>query len=119
MADPLDTARDRIRTWAAGQPDIARVYLFGSRIRGCCKDGGPVRDDSDLDVAVELTAADEEAAYQRWWDVEDSWRDQLQSLLSWPLHLQWYHPTGTPTVCRHVADCHEVIYLAARAQAPE
>ena len=38
---------------ALGKPEIAHLFFFGSRVRGITRYGGPVRPDSDLDIAIE------------------------------------------------------------------
>ena len=54
---------------AAQEPAVLEVYLFGSRVRGRNKDGGPVRDDSDLDIGMrtDLPPLDEPAERQAHW----------------------------------------------------
>jgi predicted nucleotidyltransferase len=96
-----------------------RVYIYGSRVRGCTKDGDPVRPDSDLDVAIELAGEDEEDAFQQFMDVSTEMKQQLKQLLQWPLDLDWYHPTGSPNVYRYVNQCGEVVYPLPRDITPK
>ena len=63
----MERARRNIRAWARWQPEIARVYLFGFRIRGHCKDGSLVRPDSDLNIAVELKIDEPHRHLQHGW----------------------------------------------------
>jgi predicted nucleotidyltransferase len=56
---PLAELAAIVAEWASREPEIARVFLFASRVRGRTKDCGPVRpgfgpESSDLDVAIEL-----------------------------------------------------------------
>jgi predicted nucleotidyltransferase len=106
-------ARIVIWRWAARHPEIVRVYLFGSRIRGRSKLGASVAKHSDLDVAVEFRELDEQLGFQLWMDVAEPWRRELEPRIPWSVDLEWYHSTGTPRVCRHVADCHKVVYPCA------
>lgn len=77
----------RLRSWAAKQPEIGRLYVFGSRVRGIDKDGGPVRPDSDLDIAIELTAAVENPT-SFWMHDIAPWREELGRLIPYRLHLE-------------------------------
>lgn len=64
-----------LRAWAVAIPQIARVYVFGSRARG------DHRADSDLDLAVELdlTAIPPGSTAAGEWTWESaSWREGLE-----------------------------------------
>jgi hypothetical protein len=67
-------------------------------------------------VVVELKDPDGERGFRRWVDVVDAWHAELKPRLSWPVDLQWYHVTETPHVCRHVAECCEVVYPPRQRQ---
>jgi len=40
--------------WAQHEPLVLEIWAFGSRVRGQTKVGGPVRPDSDFDIAIRL-----------------------------------------------------------------
>ena len=80
MKHIADSIIPALKTWAAQQPTIERVHLFGSRVRGVTKEGSRVRADSDLDIAIELSSAVENTI-QAWIDHADQWRDELEHLL--------------------------------------
>ncbi|HVO02011.1 MAG TPA: nucleotidyltransferase domain-containing protein, partial [Candidatus Cybelea sp.] len=52
MSAELEGAKTAIVAWATGHPEILKISLFGSRIRGTDKHGCPVRRNSDLDIAI-------------------------------------------------------------------
>lgn len=79
---------DVIATWAARQPAIARVALYGSRITGRSHSTGrPCQPGSDLDVAIEVVATlnesggEEGDALGNWICFRERWGEQLQPLL--------------------------------------
>lgn len=100
--DDLAAVIQVLRHWAAAEPLVARVFVFGSRVAGTPGPG------SDIDVAVELdaTASDEEADL-RWIDHAAGWRSELESRLPWELDLEWYDPGGsTPTISKGLENGH-------------
>ena len=75
-----DDDRDTIAKWAKANPEILRVWLFGSRARG---DNDP---GSDIDIAVETvgdTPGERLASF-----MFAEWRDGPK--LSRPVHMQIY-----------------------------
>jgi predicted nucleotidyltransferase len=45
--------------WAQRNPEVHEVWLYGSRVTGRSRKGGPCRPDSDLDVALVISGDDE------------------------------------------------------------
>jgi predicted nucleotidyltransferase len=90
------------------------VHVFGSRVRGCTKDGGVLRPgfnpgSSDLDVAVELTDS-ERQALERQIGLAHRWRPELQKRLPVRLQLEVLDQNETPYVAEAVAECSRLIY---------
>lgn len=52
-----DTWLEHIRTWAASEPYVARVWLFGSRVTGVRRPKNAALGESDLDIAYQLAGA--------------------------------------------------------------
>jgi predicted nucleotidyltransferase len=77
----LSAAARSIVAWAASEPLVDGVYLFGSRVRGSA------RDDSDLDVAVAVAHPDDDMPYKRFEIHEDCWREALCMLTGFDVHL--------------------------------
>ena len=81
-----------VRLWAAAEPLVRRVYLFGSRARG---DNGP---DSDIDLAVVCRmeprvlaqcCGDRFTARGLFWEVYGpGWRVELGRLFPVRVHLE-------------------------------
>jgi predicted nucleotidyltransferase len=82
---PADVVRT-LRAWAAAQQEIMRVHVFGSRVRGVSKRGNPVRSDSDLDIAIELSPDVPNPAVH-WIENSDYWRATLAMILPYPVDL--------------------------------
>jgi hypothetical protein len=113
MADQLEAVAHAIAQWARAYPRIRRVYLYGSRIRGANKDGGP---DSDLDIAIELDTEDGQEILMYWYDHSTIWRNELRALVAaiapWPVQLEYYHSTNFRKVFAYVNECNVVVYEA-------
>jgi predicted nucleotidyltransferase len=86
---PIAQIQALLSTWAAKTPLVKRLWLFGSRVRG------EQREDSDVDVAIELdmTAVkgiDESAGMATWAFDTMTWKPELELLLSMVVDLQHY-----------------------------
>ena len=74
-------------------PPVAQVHFFGSRVRGDCQL------DSDIDVAVTMTAGNADSAFADFSFSKDVWMCHLSKLLSpWKVDLEWNHPGVTHTI---------------------
>jgi len=81
LLDP-DMAHDAalLTRWAMVTPEVARIWFFGSRVRGTHEP------DSDLDVAVEQDGSEYSGVNQ------EAWRELLSPLTRLPLDLWTYRP---------------------------
>lgn len=86
-----------IRAWAAKNPIIVSVHLFGSRVKGTA------RPDSDLDVAIDVGL--DEGALQTWIIQKGDWERDLRALTGLLVNVDLYHPTIAPHVYGYVAEC--------------
>ncbi|MEO8461462.1 MAG: nucleotidyltransferase domain-containing protein [Dokdonella sp.] len=102
----LDELGEIVRNWAAAQPRVSAAYLFGSRVKGTH------RQDSDIDVAVELfTPKGNPGGFCDWADLADELRASLGSLLSVALDLtQYENPNETPTVHQALVAASMLVY---------
>ncbi len=100
---------DSLVQWASGKPRIRRVTLFGNRVKGT------YREDSDLDIAVELEPGDDSnATLAVWMHFSDMWKKELESFLPFPVDLQWRDVDGTTTyIDKGLSDACEPIYEKA------
>jgi predicted nucleotidyltransferase len=71
--------------WAERHPEIARVYLYGSRARGDHHTG------SDIDLGIEMDAPNADKAYSMWSNFNDDFKEAPDLYLSAKLHLEWYN----------------------------
>lgn len=83
-----------VAKWAASQPRVIRAYLYGSRVRGSH------REDSDLDVAIEIEPLPgDSSAFATWISEASDLRQSLAPLLPVPVDLEWYGSDHeTPTI---------------------
>ena len=115
---PLDDLIVIVARWAKEQPEIARVLLFGSRVRGRTKDGEALRPGygpgcSDLDVAVELIDDPSRQALERRVNVLHRWRPALQATLPVRAQLEVLDHENE-YVSAAVAECSQQIYRRNR-----
>ena len=89
VPEALTGAAGAISTWAAGEPLIDGVYLFGSRIRGPVRH--PLREDSDLDIAVRLGSHPEDQLSDFIVNAE-RWRRTLAAITGLRIGLVHAHP---------------------------
>jgi len=86
-----------VAAWAVKHPLVGKAWVFGSRARG------EERDDSDIDIAIELDlseaeGADESGGMATWMFECGSWRSELGSLLPLPIDLQQFMGAKTPII---------------------
>ncbi|MFP5076594.1 nucleotidyltransferase domain-containing protein [Rhizobium sp. YIM 134829] len=86
-----------IHEWAAQNPLVVAVHLFGSRIRG------NARPDSDLDVAVDLGFGEDVGV--TWWIHKDAWDAELSAATHLTVSVELYHARMNREVYGYVADC--------------
>ena len=100
---------DSIARWAAENPEVRRVWVFGSRAKDTH------RPDSDIDVAVELEpVADSEETLTRWIAHAEVWNAQLQNLIAPQVDLEWFDPDGsTPSIEAGLNDSKVLVYERA------
>lgn len=95
-----------LRDWAAENPFVRRLWVFGSRLRG------NQRDDSDIDVALEIDPiGNDEIPLTSWISSSDRWREELQPKLPHQLDLQFYDSTDQKShVVQYINCCSALIY---------
>ena len=86
----LRTEIEVISQWASNNALIQKVYIYGSRARGdFCKN-------SDLDVAIGIKPREGDSNTLAIWLCEGKkWSEELDPLLRYKLHLEWYDPWCT------------------------
>lgn len=95
-----------VRGWAAKHSRVSKVYLFGSRVKGTN------REDSDLDVAIELlTPKGNLGGFCDWAELADELRASLSVVLPVALDLtQYENSQDTPTVHAALSAASLMIY---------
>lgn len=94
----------RFRAWAAGQPNLVRLWLFGSHARGT--EGL----ESDIDIAFEIDPLPDESnqiLFRQ--ETLPKWVSELQSISDYPVHLEPWAPDGL-NVTEYVEACSISIY---------
>ena len=96
---------EAIRSWAASEPLVRRVWVYGSRVRGTeCPD-------SDIDIAIEHDARPGDSGPLATSLFElNSWHDQLSPKLGVKLHLESYIPGVTTTIQAGLDESSVLIY---------
>jgi predicted nucleotidyltransferase len=110
-----------IANWARSEPTICEVRAFGSRVRGRTWKGGPVRPDSDLDLAVTISlppTADLAQAQEVWTEMKQRGVAALAAVITWPLHFELLEGERSPNLRCYVADCSRLIYRRPQRTAP-
>ena len=77
-----DVDKEAIICWARNHPEIAQVWLYGSRARG------DHRPDSDIDLAI-VTVGQTLSKRQECWMFAE-WRNGPN--LTQKVHMEWYDP---------------------------
>jgi predicted nucleotidyltransferase len=104
--DQLDT----IRAWAASDPRVLEVRLFGSRAKGTS------RPDSDVDLAITSGSNPSEDAYTVYFFAARQWQPLLTKLLGVQADVERYDQETAPNVYRF---CHEASVLLYRRDSAE
>jgi len=103
LLDPdLRQDAETLRAWAERTPEVNRVWLFGSRIRGTQDPK------SDLDVAVEHSGGGDSGSRQ------EAWRLELRTLMRLPLDLWTYDPRLDTRLHEALADASLLVYQRTR-----
>jgi uncharacterized protein len=85
--------KEIIVEWAENEPLVKKVYIFGSRARH------DYREDSDLDVAVEINKLPGDSNILATWMFEsDKLKESLEPVLPYKLQLENYDGDNTPKV---------------------
>lgn len=100
----LGGIQTRIAEWVIHHRLIRRVFLFGSRVRNAH------REDSDLDIAIELIYPNIDTALAHWSFESDAWKDELQKFVPWRVDLQLLCPQGTAAIVSGVERSSILIY---------
>jgi predicted nucleotidyltransferase len=85
--------------WATETPEVTRVWLFGSRIRGTHRPA------SDLDVAVEYDGDHNDSGTRR-----ENWREALKGQTRLTLRLETCEPGMDTRIQGALAACSLRIY---------
>jgi predicted nucleotidyltransferase len=100
VEDQLFEVIPRLRTWAAAQEPVKRLWIYGSRLRGT------QRPDSDLDIAIEIFARPTaEQRGQFWNHTVALWRADLRLIVPFEPHIEMY-----VTVWTNVNACSMLVF---------
>ena len=100
----LESVKSILIKWAQINPRVAKIYLFGSYVT---KTKIPP---SDIDVAVEISNKDNDAAFGFWCHEGDRMERELSSLLGYKVDLEWLDETRTPTIKKGLKAGSVIIY---------
>ena len=78
---------EKLAAWAAANPRIRRVWLFGSDAKRAARGG------HDLDVAIEMEpVADSEETIAYWIAHAEEWQAELENCVGSGVDLDWFDP---------------------------
>ncbi|SDT24961.1 nucleotidyltransferase domain-containing protein [Pseudomonas chlororaphis] len=102
----IDLIANVVSAWAEKHKSISRVWLFGSRVRG------DHRDDSDIDIAVEVIALNQDVdCYSVWREEKPKLLSSISSQLPMPVHLEWCGgQVETPTIERGLLQSSLIVF---------
>ena len=105
LMDELTHDIELLKTWAANNPVVERIWIFGSRVRGTHEV------DSDLDVAVQHgISPGDSSLFTTSLCAPSEWQQHLQPSARLKLDLQSYIPNETPTVEAGLRKSSKLIY---------
>lgn len=85
--------------WAVNKPEIKSVHFFGSRVKGTN------REDSDLDVAIELMPGlDECGGLSAWMRSSDKWSKELNELIPYEVQAEWNDGENTDLIKKGLSE---------------
>jgi len=98
--------KEAIAQWAAANPHVRRMWLYGSRAKGTH------RPNSNINIAVELDpVGDSEETLAVWMANAGLWQSQLQSRIAPAVDLQWFDPDGgTRTIEAALNEAKALVY---------
>jgi predicted nucleotidyltransferase len=82
----LDDITVRLKAWAPTKPNILKIYLYGSRVRGNHKK------DSDLDIAIMITKnPNDTSELATWWGgLEEEFTQDIEIMTELKIDLELY-----------------------------
>jgi predicted nucleotidyltransferase len=106
MESDVKTAATAIARWAATKPIIRRVFIFGSRARD------DFREDSDLDVAIEIDGVNGNALATWMFDTKP-WHAEISALVPFEIDLEFFDEDETPIIKTAIERSSVLIYVRA------
>jgi predicted nucleotidyltransferase len=108
----IEEISKKVAAWATDKPLILRVWLFGSRARG------EHREDSDLDIAIQLDLAeirgvDESGGFATWAFDTDGWDKELADLIPLEIDLEQFVPGQTLVIAAALERSSILVYNKA------
>ena len=104
LALELQPIAEALRLWASNEPDLQRVWIYGSQVRG------HPSPESDLDIAVEVIPKGDESIYDVFACSADDWRSELTPRLApHKLDLKLYDASGAREKVRRGVEEHGVL----------
>lgn len=100
--DLTDTQVSAIREWAAQDPRITEVRVFGSRATGTSRPG------SDVDLAVTVAGNACQSPFAVYFYGVDTWQRDLTALLGIAAHVKWIE--APPAIARSCRKASHMIY---------
>jgi uncharacterized protein len=101
-----EETKQKIIDWAKAEPNIVKVYVFGSRARN------DYRPDSDLDIAVEIVKdAGDENELGTWIWIAEKLKKRLEKAVpEYQIDLQWSHEEYSKVVYGGVQKSSYLLY---------
>ena len=101
----IDEISKIVLNWSRKYPEIKRSYIYGSRVTGLN------REDSDIDIAIELIKNTNDTSLKATWAFEKNrFLNSLQELLPYKLDLQIYDGINTEVVYKGISEAGILIY---------
>ena len=101
----IENIKNIIKSWAESEALIKSAYIFGSRARNDYKN------DSDLDVAVEIHPLNDESSYAAWVFEKKKLKESLSKLIPYQLQLEQYDGDDTPIIKGAIESSSILVYV--------